>query len=144
MCPRVLLQVAEGGEVFVAVVAVEGLSVVQAQVGTQTVARVERLCTTRLGTLEGLLFRVDAHVDLETVGGEEGLAAALLVAFEAVLAWKGGNGGTVTDNDCVGVCASSYRNQSTGWWRPIIIDWRSKQSMEKYVRLTAMRFQVRL
>ena len=49
------------------------------------VKRVEGLFTALHVALEGLLLGVDAHVDLEAVGGEEGLATALLVANKRVL-----------------------------------------------------------
>ncbi len=48
------------------------------------VESVEGFLTALHGTLKGLLFCVDADVDLQAVGCEEGFAAALLVAHECV------------------------------------------------------------
>lgn len=88
MGPRVLLQIAESGEMFITVFAIERLSVVQSQMGPQAIPRVEGLLAGLLGALERLLFGVDADVDLEAVRGEKGLAATILRAFETVFAWR--------------------------------------------------------
>lgn len=50
---------------------------------------VEGLLTALHVALKRLLLGVNTHVDLEAVGGEEGLSAALLVAHECVLAAVG-------------------------------------------------------
>lgn len=49
------------------------------------VERVERLLTALHVTFKWLLLRVHSHVDPEAVGGEEGLAAALLITDKGVL-----------------------------------------------------------
>lgn len=64
MSPRVLLQVAEGGEMFIAEFAIKRLAVVKTQMGTQAIPRVKGLLATGFRTLERLLFGVDAYVDL--------------------------------------------------------------------------------
>lgn len=86
MRPRVLLQVAEGGEMFIAELTVECLAVVESPVGQQSVSRIERHLA-RLAH-ERLLFGVDANMDLEAVGGEEGLSAPLFRANESEVAWN--------------------------------------------------------
>lgn len=52
---------------------------------SQPVQCVERLLTALHVTLKWLLLRVHSHMDPEAVGGEEGLATALLVTDKGVL-----------------------------------------------------------
>lgn len=84
MDTKMLLQVAEGGEYFLAhvPVTVERFAVVQPQVSPEPVPRVERLLAVTLGTLERLDFVVDPHVNLQRVAGQKRLPTILLAALE--------------------------------------------------------------
>lgn len=83
-----LLQVAERRKVLVAVVAVERLTIVQPQMGTQTIPCVKGLLATVFWAFEGFLFRVHSNMNLQTVRGEEGFSTTVLGAFKAVFAWN--------------------------------------------------------
>lgn len=87
MGSNVLPQITECGEVLAAAFrfTVKRLPCVKPLMCFQPVQRVERLLTALHVTLKWLLLRVHPHVDPEAVGGEEGLAAALLIADEGVL-----------------------------------------------------------
>lgn len=80
---RVFLEVAACGELFAAVVvlAVKGVSTVDALVRLEAVECVEGLVTTALHTRVRFLPRVYSAVDLETVGRQKGLGAVVKVAL---------------------------------------------------------------
>lgn len=87
MGSNVLPQIAECGEVLAAAFrfTVKRFPCVKPLMCFQPVQSVERLLTALHVTLKWLLLRVHSHVDPEAVGGEEGLAAALLVTDKGVL-----------------------------------------------------------
>lgn len=65
--------------------AVEGVTIVQALVGTQPVQRGERLAAAIILTGVRLLLGMDPQMNLERVGCEEGLATSCCQALEPVL-----------------------------------------------------------
>lgn len=87
MGPNVLPQVTECGEVFAAALrfTVKRFPCVKPLMCFQPVKCVERLLTALHVTLKWLLLCVHSHMDPEAVGGEEGLATALLITDEGVL-----------------------------------------------------------
>lgn len=91
MGSNVLPQITECGEVLAAAFrfTVKRFPCVKPLMCFQPVQRVERLLTALHVALEWLLLGVHSHVDPEAVGGEEGLAAALLVTHKRVLSSVG-------------------------------------------------------
>lgn len=87
MGSNVLPQIAECGEVLAAAFGftVKRFPCVKPLMCFQPVQRVERLLTALHVALKWLLLRVHSHMDPEAVGGEEGLATALLIANKGVL-----------------------------------------------------------
>lgn len=88
---NVLPQITECGEVLAAALrfTVKRFPCVKPLMCFQPVQCVERLLTALHITLKWLLLCVHSHVDPKAVGGEEGLAAALLVTDEGVLSAVG-------------------------------------------------------
>jgi hypothetical protein len=86
---HVLLQIALRREKFVAIRGhtVEGVAkTVQAQMGTQPVARVERLGAIVFAAVKRLLLCVDAHMNFQRVAGQELLGAPFFGTRELVFA----------------------------------------------------------
>lgn len=81
---KVLFEITQRGEELGAIAAVEGLTVVESKMSSQSIACVESLFAATFSALERFDLGVNSDVDLQRVGCEEGLAATIFRAFEAV------------------------------------------------------------